>query len=139
MNHNDIAVSDMMDEHFQTYCVNCDNVTVELPDSLCFGPGRYTPETGELEIGPRLHRLEPVVADVLNLLLDNAGRVVTRDRILESVWKDRIVVDESISRAISRIRSVLGDTSRPYRYIETLPKRGYRLISSSPSNTSCPG
>ena len=56
------------------------------------------------------------------LPLRNAGRVVSRDRILERVWKDRVVVDESVSRAISRIRTVLGDTKKPYRYIETLPK-----------------
>ena len=134
----------MMDENFENPHTNCDVLVVSLPEALCFGPWRFTPETGELEDSKQIHRLEPVVADVLTLLVHNAGRVVSRNRILESVWKDRVVVDESVSRAISRIRTVLGDTKKPYRYIETLPKRGYRMVWPSPSDTSpaeimCPG
>ncbi len=117
---------------------NCDVLIANLPEALCFGSWRFTPETGELDNGERLHRLEPVVASVLAVLLDNAGRVVSRAHILESVWKDRVVVDESVSRAISRIRTVLGDTQKPHRYIETLPKRGYRLVWPCPSETMCP-
>lgn len=124
-----------MDQNLKDPPVNCDVVVVSLPAALCFGPWRFIPETGELENNEQMIRLEPVVADVLTVLLRNAGRVVSRDRILESVWKDRVVVDESVSRAISRIRTVLGDTKKPYRYIETLPKRGYRLVWSSPSET----
>ena len=139
MTPKDIAERDIMDQTFENAPAHCDVVVAELPEALCLGPWRYTPETGELEKCQQLHRLEPVVADVLSILLDNAGRVVSRDRILESVWKDRVVVDESVSRAISRIRSVLGDTKKPYRYIETLPKRGYRLKLPLPDDTMCPG
>ena len=124
-----------MDQDLKDPPVNCDVVVVSLPAALWFGPWRFLPETGELENDEQMIRLEPVVADVLTVLLRNAGRVVSRDRILESVWKDRVVVDESVSRAIFRIRTVLGDTKKPYRYIETLPKRGYRLVWPSPSET----
>ena len=139
MTAEDIAMSDMMDQDLEFSPVSRDTFIANVPRTLCFGPWQFTPETGELADGERIVRLEPVVADVLAVLLHNAGRVVSRDRILECVWKDRVVVDESVTRAISRIRSVLGDTKKPYRYIETLPKRGYRLVWPSSPDTICPG
>ncbi len=126
-----------MDQYVDTPPANCEVLVTHLSEALCFGPWRFTPETGELENCDRTYRLEPVVANVLTMLLNNAGRLVSRERILDCVWKDRVVVDESLSRAISRIRSVLGDTKKPHRYIETLPKRGYRLVW--PTGTTCPG
>ena len=90
------------------------------------GCWRYDPVSGELGCGCRSQRLEPRVADVLTLLASRAGEVVTRNEILDAVWHGRVVVDESITRCISMIRKTLSD-HRPYRFVETLPKRGYRV------------
>lgn len=96
---------------------------------LKIGCWSFEPRSGEVSCGCAARRLEPIVAHVLEVLIENAGEVVPRTDILEAVWPRRIVVDESVTRAISCIRQALGDTQRPHRYVETLPKRGYRLIA----------
>lgn len=73
-------------------------------------------------------RIEPKVMDVLVCLAAEAGQVVRRDDILERVWGDVVVSEEVLTRCISELRSSLGDTSKTRRYIQTLPKRGYRLL-----------
>ena len=88
----------------------------------------YLPDSGELmgdHHGRR--RLEPVVAQVLDALLQRAGQVVSRRSLFDQVWRDRVVIDAALTRCISIIRSSLGDRP-PHRYLETLPKRGYRFI-----------
>lgn len=90
----------------------------------------FAAETGEVWTRTSCRRLEPRVSDVLRLLADHPGEVVSRAHLFDRVWKDRVVVDEALTRAISRIRVALGDAGSPRRYVETLPKRGYRLIAS---------
>lgn len=100
------------------------------PDSqLRIGCWLFQRRSGEMSCNCATRRLEPIVAEVLELLISYAGEVVTREEILDQVWSHRVVVDESITRAISAIRRAFGDTQRPHRYVETLPKRGYRLIA----------
>lgn len=77
--------------------------------------------------GGSLH-LEPKVMGVLLCLADHAGDVVTRDEFVERVWGGRIVSDEVLSRCISLLRTQLNDNPRDPRFIQTLPKLGYRLI-----------
>lgn len=84
-------------------------------------------------------RLEPKVMAVLVCLAEHAGDVVTRDEFAETVWKDRIVSDEVLSRNISLLRSQLGDDVREPRFIQTIPGRGYRLIVQVEPPTSIKG
>ena len=93
------------------------------------GEWQYLPHTGELQRGTIRHRLEPRVADVLTFLVCRAGTVVSRTELLEQGWHRKSVVDASITLCISQIRKALGDT-RPHRYIETLPNRGYRFVAA---------
>lgn len=80
-------------------------------------------------IGPDdSHHVEPKVMQVLVTLAANAGEVVTRDELLSEVWSDTIVGDEVLSRAISLLRSYLGDERTNPKYIRTIPRRGYELI-----------
>ncbi|MGH8196266.1 MAG: winged helix-turn-helix domain-containing tetratricopeptide repeat protein [Woeseiaceae bacterium] len=72
--------------------------------------------------------LEPKVMGVLVCLAAQAGEVVTRDEFIERVWDGRIVSDEVLSRCISLLRSKLRDNPREPRFIQTVPKIGYRLI-----------
>lgn len=72
-------------------------------------------------------RLEPKSMQVLQLLAARAGEVVTRDELLAEAWKDTYSGDEALSRSISLLRSALGGGATGRKYIETVPKTGYRL------------
>ena len=62
-------------------------------------------------------------------LAEQAGQVVTRDDILREIWGTRAVTDEPLTRCIGDLRRELGDTREEPRYVQTIPKRGYRLIA----------
>lgn len=72
--------------------------------------------------------LEPRIMQVLLLLLDASGTVVTRDQIFDECWGGVIVGDDSINRAIGRLRRVLTEVAPGAVDIETIPRTGYRLI-----------
>lgn len=85
------------------------------------------PETGEVRNSQGMSvRLSPVNMRILALLASHAGNVVLRNELFEKVWKNQIVSDDALTRCISDIRSELGKLSENSKYIETLPKRGYR-------------
>jgi len=73
-------------------------------------------------------RIEKRVMAVLIELIAANGAVVTKDALLKAVWQGAIVSDHSIANAVSDLRRALGDDRRNPRYIETIPKRGYRLL-----------
>jgi Tol biopolymer transport system component/DNA-binding winged helix-turn-helix (wHTH) protein len=69
---------------------------------------------------------------VLAILLERPGEVVTRDELQKRLWPDVFVdVDHNLNTAINKIREVLGDSAESPRFVETLPRRGYRFIASS--------
>lgn len=70
-------------------------------------------------------RLEQRLLDVLNLLADSAGELVSRDKLATTVWNDYGGADEGLTQAISFLRKVLND--RDKKIIETIPKKGYIL------------
>lgn len=74
-------------------------------------------------------RLEPKVLAVLLHLLERHGTVVAHEDLLRGVWKDTHVVPGALARTISLLRTSLGDDAYHPSYIETVPKRGYRLIA----------
>jgi DNA-binding winged helix-turn-helix (wHTH) protein/tetratricopeptide (TPR) repeat protein len=74
------------------------------------------------------HHLQPKVMDLLVCLAANAGEPVTREELLDKVWGEYTVSDEPLTRAIGELRRALGDSSNNPSYVETIPKRGYRLI-----------
>lgn len=73
--------------------------------------------------------LEPRAFDLLLYLIDHRGRVIDKQELFEQVWKQAFVTDNALTRAIKEIRRVIGDNASAPRYIETLPKRGYRFIA----------
>jgi TolB-like protein/DNA-binding winged helix-turn-helix (wHTH) protein len=80
-------------------------------------------------VGPAgIHRLGPRPMSVLVALAERPGKVVTRNELMALVWSGVIVSDETLSRCISDLRQALGDDARTPRYIETLSRRGYRLL-----------
>jgi DNA-binding winged helix-turn-helix (wHTH) protein/Flp pilus assembly protein TadD len=94
------------------------------------GDWRIHADTNELHRGGVVVRVEPKVMDVLVTLARAGGRVVLREELLSAVWPGVVVGDEAITQAIIKLRRALRDDSRAPRYIETIPKRGYRLVAA---------
>ncbi|WP_262693354.1 winged helix-turn-helix domain-containing protein [Kordiimonas aquimaris] len=91
----------------------------------------FEPNTLVLKRDAQIMSLKHQSAAVLALLVENAGDVVTRDTIRETIWHDRTIeFDHGINACIRDIRRVLDDSSKNPRYIETLPKVGYRFIGT---------
>jgi Tol biopolymer transport system component/DNA-binding winged helix-turn-helix (wHTH) protein len=85
-------------------------------------------------------RLQPRQMQLLLRLAREPGTVVRREQLLGDVWEDRYVNDEALSRAIAELRQLLADDPRAPRYIETVPKLGYRLIAMpQPLAEAAPG
>jgi TolB-like protein/DNA-binding winged helix-turn-helix (wHTH) protein len=101
-----------------------------VADRLRFDDYELDVRAGELrKNGVRL-RLRGQPLQVLEILLERAGDVVTREELQTRIWSADTFVDfdHSLHNAIARIREVLGDSAESPRYIETLPRRGYRYI-----------
>ncbi len=91
----------------------------------------FAPETGVLENGEGSTRLEHRTAALLELLARNPGQLVSHSEIIDAVWDGRTVSPNSVAVVISDIRRALGDDPKAPKYVETLPKRGYRLIANA--------
>ncbi len=79
--------------------------------------------------GPDRLQVRPLLVDLLLLLAGRPGEVVTKDAILERLWGGRFVSESVLTRTMAELRRVLGDTARDSLVIETVPKRGYRLVA----------
>jgi DNA-binding winged helix-turn-helix (wHTH) protein/TolB-like protein len=81
--------------------------------------------------------LEPQPARALALLLQSAGEIVSRETLKQALWKDDVHVDfdRGLAYVMGQVRSALGDSADNPRFVETLPKRGFRFIAP----TSAPG
>jgi DNA-binding winged helix-turn-helix (wHTH) protein len=88
--------------------------------------------TRELRKGDARIRLQEQPFQILQLLLDRPGAVITRDELRDRLWPNGTFVDfeHSLNAAVKRLRAALGDDAREPRYIETLPRRGYRWIAA---------
>ena len=95
----------------------------------CIDAYVYDVRSGEIGKHGHTQRLEPKAAAVLTLLASRVGELVLREEILQEVWRNQVVVEEVLTRVIGLIRKALGDEA-PYQLIETLPKRGYRLMAA---------
>lgn len=93
------------------------------------GRWRVEPELNQVIADGKTVHLEPKVMQVLVCLAGRAGEVVSKQDIFRAVWPDTFVTDDVLTRAISELRKALGDAKRPARFIQTIPKRGYRLLA----------
>ncbi|HET8698313.1 MAG TPA: response regulator [Gammaproteobacteria bacterium] len=91
------------------------------------GEFRVEPLSGRVTGPSGAHHVQPKVIDVLLCLAAHAGELVERDAIVAQVW-GRASSEEVLTRCISELRTVLGDDRGTPRYIQTVPKRGYRLL-----------
>jgi predicted ATPase len=74
--------------------------------------------------------LAPKAFDVLRYLVEHAGRLVTHGELLQSLWPDTCVEPQAVKQHVFEVRRVLGDASKEPRFIETVPRRGYRFIAA---------
>jgi DNA-binding winged helix-turn-helix (wHTH) protein/TolB-like protein len=96
-----------------------------------FGPFRFELTPGTLLRHGIPVRLQPQPARVLAILVSRPGEVVSRDELRQQIWPEGTYVDfeRGLNFAIAHIRAALGDSADAPRYIETVPKRGYRFIA----------
>lgn len=102
---------------------------MDLQAGFRVGEWDVFPLSGDIRSAAGSVHLEPKVMEVLVALAERAESVVLREELLEKIWGSRAAVsDEPLTRCIAQLRQGLGDSSRDPRYIQTVPKRGYRLL-----------
>jgi Tol biopolymer transport system component/DNA-binding winged helix-turn-helix (wHTH) protein len=98
---------------------------------LRFGNFEVDLRSGELRKGGVKLKFGGQPFQVLSILLERPGEVVTREELQKRLWPDTFVdVDHNLNTAINKIREVLGDSAESPRFVETLPRRGYRFIGA---------
>jgi DNA-binding winged helix-turn-helix (wHTH) protein len=111
---------------------------LEPPASLAFHPAAGVVSFGPFQFdrAERLLRrdgaevaLPPRAVGVLEHLLERAGRVVSKQSLIDAVWQDAYVTETSLAEAVSLLRQALGDDPQNPRYIQTLHRRGYRFVA----------
>ena len=97
-------------------------------DVFRLGDWRVEPAANTLmRVEEEIH-LEPKVMEVLSCLAEHAGEVVSKRELIDAVWQTEFIAENTLTRAIAEIRRALGDDARHPTYIQTIPKRGYRLL-----------
>jgi TolB-like protein/DNA-binding winged helix-turn-helix (wHTH) protein len=103
------------------------------------GPWLVKPGLNHISQNGSSVRVEPKVMGVLVCLASQPGEPVSKETILKSVWPDTFVSDDVLIRSVSELRRVFEDDAREPRFIETIPKRGYRLVAAvGPANGMAP-
>jgi DNA-binding winged helix-turn-helix (wHTH) protein len=101
---------------FEGYCLDCDR--------------------RELRLGSTLIDLEPQVFDLLEYVVRNRARVVSRDDLITSVWGGRIVSESALNTRINAARNAIGDSGAEQRLIKTLPRKGIRFVAAVREETA---
>lgn len=104
---------------------------LKRPHPVRFADFEFDCHSGDLRRNDAPLRLQPQPARVLSVLIRRVGQVVSRQELVEEVWGSDTFVDfeQGLNYAIRQIRTVLGDDAEQPRFVETLPKRGYRFIA----------
>jgi len=89
---------------------------VDITERLLFGERGVVP-------------LTPKAFDTLMVLIENSKHVLSKDELMQMVWPDSFVEENNLAQNISALRKALGETSGGQKYIETMPKRGYRFVA----------
>jgi len=95
-----------------------------------FGPFSLDPEQRVLLRDGKPIALTSKAFEILNLLVENHGRAVSKEEMMRQVWPDSFVDESNLAQHIFHLRKVLGDTHEGKAYIETLPRHGYRFVAA---------
>ena len=108
------------------------------PRLVRFGSFEVDLQTGELRKAGQKLKFSGQPFQVLVILLERPGEVVTREELQKRLWPDTFVdVDHNLNTAINKIREVLSDQAENPRFVETLPRRGYRFIAAVDGAGNC--
>src|SRR5215510_6188511 len=104
---------------------------VALPSSVRFADFEVDFRAGELRKRGRRIRLQEQPFRVLSMLVERSGDVVSREELRQKLWPADTFVDfdHGLNSAVARLRETLNDSAEQPRYVETIPKRGYRFIA----------
>jgi TolB-like protein/DNA-binding winged helix-turn-helix (wHTH) protein/Tfp pilus assembly protein PilF len=108
------------------------STVVNSRERVLFGDYEFDCRTGELRRNGSTIKIPPQPSKVLSILVGRAGEIVTREELAEQVWGSHTYVDfeHGLNFAIRQIRLVLDDDASAPRYLETVPKRGYRFVAA---------
>jgi DNA-binding winged helix-turn-helix (wHTH) protein len=101
---------------------------VNLTEQIIFPPFRLDPVNEQLWRENQLVPLRPKTFAVLRCLVEQAGRLVTKEELLKAVWPGTRVSEGILKGYIRDLRDILGDDSQQPRFIETVPRRGHRFL-----------
>src|SRR5437867_10019836 len=113
---------------------------VPADNRLRIGDWTVEPDLNQLSTQGRAVKVEPKAMAVLVHLADRPGRVVDREALLSRVWPGVVVGDDSLTQVVIKLRKALGDDPDRPTYIQTVTKRGYRLVAPvlRPGGTAAP-
>jgi TolB-like protein/Tfp pilus assembly protein PilF len=116
------------------------DATTETGQRLRFGSFELDVRSRELRKDGSCIRLQEQPFEILRAMLERRGDVVTRDELCKRLWPDGTFVDfeHSLNAAVKRLRAALGDDADNPRFVETLPRRGYRFIGTAAVDTEEP-
>ena len=98
-------------------------------DAYQVGDWAVYPELNQMTQGDKIITLEPRILTLLNCFSQHPDQVLNRDMLIEKAWDGIIVSESTINHTVGALRRVLGDKARNPRYIQTVAKKGYRLVA----------
>jgi|GEM_PF-1768794 len=87
-------------------------------------------QSDTIECNGNVEKIDHKVMQLLWYLANHPSQTLTRDQLLDAVWKDQVVADDVLSVAVSSLRKILGDNTKEPKYIKTIPRKGYMFIAS---------
>src|SRR5216117_4550892 len=117
-----------------------DAPVVPTQDRLRVGDWMVEPDLNQLSAPGKAVKVEPKAMAVLLHLANRPGQVVDREALLSQVWPGVVVGDDSLTQVVIKLRKALGDDPDRPTYIQTVTKRGYRLVAPvlRPAGTAAP-
>ena len=107
-------------------------------DDLRIGSWVVAPSLNSISFGGRTVRLEPKIMGVLLCLAMHPGETVSKEQLFHSIWPDIVVTEDVLKRCIAKLRRAFDDNAREPRVIETISKRGYRLVAPVTARSASP-
>lgn len=95
-----------------------------------FGAWQVDPPTNSVERAGERRQMEPRAMDVLVVLCQAAGNIVSAEELLSKCWRTHVYGDNPLHKTLAQLRRILGDTPTAPVYIETVRKRGYRTLAA---------
>src|SRR5690242_14173975 len=98
--------------------------------SFRFGPFEVLPDSGEVRKHGIPIRIQDQPLKLLTALVERPGELITREELRERLWPNDTFVDfeHGLNTAVARLRQALGDSAQTPRFVESVPRRGYRFI-----------